>query len=60
MNFEGNFYYVTNIFALHFFENDPAGTRRPGNVSWMSPKGPNVRDLQGTFKGLLGDQQENW
>ena len=21
-----------------------------------SPKGPNIRDLQGTFKGLSGDQ----
>ena len=34
----------------------PAVTRRPGNVPWMSPKGPNVQDLQGTFGGLLGDQ----
>ena len=31
---------------------------RPGDVPWRSPKGPNIRDLQGTFRGLLGDQQK--
>ena len=36
----------------------PAGTRRRGEVPRRSPKGPNVRDLQGTFRGLLGDQQK--
>ena len=36
----------------------PAGTRRPGEVPRRSSKGPNVRDLQGTFRGLLGDQQK--
>ena len=40
--------------------NQPAGTRRPGDVPWRPPKGANVRDLQGTFRGLLGDQQKNW
>ena len=48
-----------------FFENFqvgivPAGTRRRGDVPWRSPKGPNVRDLQGTFRGLLRDKQKNW
>ena len=38
----------------------PAGTRHPADVSWMSPKGPNVRDLQETFRGFLGDQQKIW
>ena len=38
----------------------PAGTRRPGDILLRSPKGPNVRDIQGTFRGLLGDQQKNW
>ena len=38
---------------------NPAGTRRPGDVPWRSPKDPNVRDLQGTSRGLLGDQQKN-
>ena len=38
----------------------PAGARRPGDVPWRSPKGLNVRDLQGNFRGLLGDQQKNW
>ena len=42
------------------YNNIPADTRRPGNVPWRSPKGPNVRDLQGTFRGLLADQQKNW
>ena len=37
---------------------NPADTRRPGDVPWRSPKGSNVRDLQGTFRGLLGDQQK--
>ena len=37
----------------------PASTRRPGDVPWRFPKGPNVRDLQGTFRGLLGNQQKN-
>ena len=29
-----------------------------GDVPWSSPKGSNVRDLQGTLRGLLGDQQK--
>ena len=37
----------------------PAGTRCPWDVPWRSPKGPNVRDLQGTLRGLLGDQEKN-
>ena len=27
----------------------------PGDVPWRFPKGPNVRDLQGTFRGLSGE-----
>ena len=45
------------------YRNDklhPAGTRRPGDVPCRSPKGPNIRDLQGTYRGLLGDQQKKW
>ena len=38
----------------------PAGMRRPGDVPWSSPKGLNVWDLQGIFRGLLGDRQKNW
>ena len=34
---------------------DPPGTRRPRDVSWSSSKGPNVWDLQVTFRGLLGN-----
>ena len=33
---------------------------RPEDVSWMFSKGPKVRDLQGTLKGLPGDQYKNW
>ena len=35
-------------------------TQPARDVSGTSPEGPNVRDLQGTFRGLLGDQQKNW
>ena len=38
----------------------PAGTWRSGDVPWRSPKGPNIGDLWGTFRGLLEDQQKNW
>ena len=30
------------------------------DVPGASPEGPNVRELQGTFTGLLKDQQLNW
>ena len=35
-----------------------ASTRRPRDVPWRFPKGPDVRYLQGTFRGLLADQQK--
>ena len=38
----------------------PADTRLPGDLPWRFPKGPNVRDLQEIFRGLLWDQQKNW
>ena len=31
----------------------------PGDVPRRSPKGPNIRDLQETFRGLSGDQHKN-
>ena len=31
----------------------PASSRRPGDVPWRSSKGPNVRDLQWTFRGPI-------
>ena len=34
--------------------------RHPWDVPWRPPKGLNVRDLQWTFRGLLGDQQKIW
>ena len=36
--------------------NYSAGTAQYGNVPWRSPKGPNARDQQETFKELSGDQ----
>ena len=36
----------------------PTGTRHTADVPRRSPKGPNVRDLQGTSRGFLGDQQK--
>ena len=42
------------------WNNFPAGTRRPEDVPWRSPKGPKVRDFQRTFRRLLGDQHKNW
>ena len=33
--------------------------QRPGQVPWRFPKGPNIRDLQGNFRGRLGDQHKN-
>ena len=38
------------------YRNYSAGTGQYGNLPWRSPKGPNNRDLEGTFKGLSGDQ----
>ena len=35
-----------------------AGTPRPRDVPWRFQKGPDVRYLQGTFRGLLADQQK--
>ena len=46
---------------IHFNQENcnrkhPAGTRDPRDVFWRSSKGSKVRDLQGTFRGLSGDQ----
>ena len=38
----------------------PADTRRLEDVPWRSLQVPKVRDLQGTFTELLGDQHKNW
>ena len=38
----------------------PTGMQRPLKVPWRSSKGPNIRDLQGTFTGLSVAQNENW
>ena len=35
-------------------------TQPARDVLGRSPKGPNVWDLQGTLRGLLGEQQKNW
>ena len=44
----------------NFDRKCPAGTRRPEDVPWRSSKGPKVRDLQGTFRGLSGNLYKNW
>ena len=36
----------------------PAGTQRPMDVPWRSPKGPNVQDLKETFRELSGEQRK--
>ena len=38
----------------------PAGTWRPGDIPWRSPKGPKLQDLQDTFRKFLRDQHKNW
>ena len=38
--------------------NYPTGTQRSGDVPGRSHEGPNIRDLQGAFRWLLGDQQK--
>ena len=38
----------------------PTGTQRLLKVPWRCSKGTNIWDLQGTFRGLLVDQHENW
>ena len=43
---------VFNLGNLYF---NPAGTRRPGDVSYRSSEDPNAWDLQGTSIGRLGD-----
>ena len=48
------------VLSSRFLINSPASTRRPGDVPWRFPKGPNVWDLQGIFRGLLGGQHKNW
>ena len=51
---------ITHYNSEDYHRKHPAGTRRPGDVPWGSPKGPNLRELQKTFRGLSGDQYKNW
>ena len=43
----------------HGSESSQPARDVPGTSPEGPPKGPNVRDLQGTFRGLLGDQQKD-
>ena len=43
-----------------YHRKPPSGTRLPGDMPWRSPKGPNVRDQQGTFRELSENQYKNW
>ena len=51
---------LLGLWYSQFLCSYPAGTRRPGDVPWRSPKGPNVRDLQGTFRGLTKKLVIKW
>ena len=42
------------------WKTNPTCTGRPGDVLWRSPKSSDVQDLQGTFRGFLGNQHKNW
>ena len=66
--FSSMFFSFRNILTLFFKPirlskvmrcKSAAGTRRPEDVPCRSPKGPNVRYLQGTFRGVSGDQYKN-
>ena len=35
-------------------------TQPAHDAPWRSPESPNVRNLQGSFRGLLRDQYKNW
>ena len=47
-------------FYIGYVNKFPAGTRRPMELPWRFPEGPNIQDLQGIFRGLLGDQHKIW
>ena len=49
--------FLGKFWNICYFISYPADTWRSKGVPWRSPKGPNVRDLQGTFRGLSGDQK---
>ena len=66
--FSSMFFSFRNILTLFFKPirlskvvryKSAAGTRRPEDVPSRSPKGPNVRYLQGTFRRVSGDQYKN-
>ena len=46
------------FFETRLLTNYPAVRRRPMDVPGSSPKRPNVRDLQRTFRRLLKNQQK--
>ena len=43
-----------------YHRKHPASTRCPRDVPWMSSKGPNIRDLKRTLRGLSGNQYKTW
>ena len=53
------FWNYQNIFSLQTLKLINY-TQPARDVPGMSPKGRNVRDLHGTFRGLLRNQQKNW
>ena len=42
-----------------YHKKHPSEIRRPDDVPRRFPKGPNIWDLQGTFRGLSGDQYKH-
>ena len=52
---------LVNLFTLKGVETNSFETTHPArDVPGTSPEGPNIQYLQGTFRGLLKDQQKNW
>ena len=54
---------IRNYFwVLHItIEKIIIGITQPAHdAPWRSPECPKVRNLQGSFRGLLGDQYKNW
>ena len=50
-----------NLLNLMIMSSDDKLTQSARDVLGTSPEGPlKVRDLQGTCRGLLGDQHKNW
>ena len=57
--------WVEICWILHLVTSDvdsgyPVGTQRPRDVVWRFSKGPNARDLAGTYRRPSEKQYKNW